>query len=461
MKKISILFVLFVVFAFSSCDQNNNFDRVKVKFMNGTTEVDTVEVVKGQTVNATTETVTEPDNKAFAFWGATQDATEAFDFTKTITADTTLYAIFKDENIDTSRKVNDKIILGGMGLLSGVLPEIGDSIKKGIDLAIEEINSQGGVQLKDSKKLIELKLFIDENDLSDTEIENAFRNYVNENVDFIIGPLMSSTIKKLSDVSRDNKIPILSPTITADSFDFGENVFRTVYNDLFQIESLVEFTKEKGKTKAAVFYRTDNLFYLSVYNAFKLKAEEMDLEVIGLPHDDEVIDLESQWQNILDEQVDVVFVATDLNIYEIFNLGHINNYNGMFLGIDGIDFFVEHYELNYQMIKNLYFSSQFIVLENESEQSEKFIMDYKKKYNGENPDGYALLAYDSVYIMKAAFEKAANQDYDEIIKALKDPDFIVSLVSEKNFKFSNKTPIKKVKIYSFNEDLSFKFETKK
>ena len=53
-----------------------------------------------------------------------------------------------------------------------------------------------------------------------------------------------------------------------------------------------------------------------------------------------------------------------------------------------------------------------------SEKVQKFVKAYKAKYNDAIPDQFAADSYDSVYVLKAAFEKAGTKDTADLIKAM-------------------------------------------
>ena len=69
----------------------------------------------------------------------------------------------------------------------------------------------------------------------------------------------------------------------------------------------------------------------------------------------------------------------------------------------------------------MYFANHYSV-KDESEKVQNFIANYKAKYNDE-PSAFSALAYDTVYLVKEAVEKAGTTDKEALTKAIKESEF--------------------------------------
>lgn len=69
----------------------------------------------------------------------------------------------------------------------------------------------------------------------------------------------------------------------------------------------------------------------------------------------------------------------------------------------------------------IYYCTNFS-LSDENPLVQNFVKNYKAAYN-ENPASFSANAYDAVYIIKAAIEKAGSTDKEAIVKAMKELDF--------------------------------------
>ncbi len=103
------------------------------------------------------------------------------------------------------------IKIGAVYPLSGALASTGQNIKKGIDLAVEDINAKGGVL----GKKIEIIYGDSQGDpkigMSETE-----RLITQQNVPVLIGAYQSGVTEVVSQIAEKNKTPLLTAISTAD-----------------------------------------------------------------------------------------------------------------------------------------------------------------------------------------------------------------------------------------------------
>lgn len=360
---------------------------------------------------------------------------------------------------------SEYIRIGGIGPLSGSLSVFGESVREGINLAIEEINAAGGVALGDTKKELQLVDYL--NDEGDgTKAAAAFDSLYSRGVDFILGGVTSGATLGLIGAADGTNIPILTPTGTADQLTVGasgnernlrKNVFRACFYDSFQGGVLAEFAKSEGKTKAAILYNTDDAYSKGLYESFKAKAISIELEYVEISYQTATADFAAQWSSIINADVDVVFIP---DYYEkvatIIETGYNAGYDDMIIGADGWDGITGVDGIDAKFLENAYFSNHFAA-DDPNTKVQTFITAYKEKYNGKIANGLAVLGYDSVYIMKAALEKAGTTDYLKVIDALSASDFSVDIVTGEGITFKDGNPVKKAAIVGFDGFLDLKF----
>jgi len=145
-----------------------------------------------------------------------------------------------------------QIRLGAILSASGGLAAFVPPIRAGIQLAIEEINSQGGVL--DGQRLVLVEA--DDQTNPQVGVQVATRLVQAENVPVIIGPMASGiTIAVANAVTIPAGVPIISPSATAPAVsDLADNdtVFRTAVPDGLQGAVLGRITKARGIDRVAV-----------------------------------------------------------------------------------------------------------------------------------------------------------------------------------------------------------------
>ena len=154
-------------------------------------------------------------------------------------------------NSNTSGDGDAKTIKIGANLeLSGGVASYGQSIKEGIDLALEEINKEG----IDGKKL-ELVPFDNKSDAPEA-ISGATKLITQDKVVAIIGSATSGNTKAQVEIAQSNKIPLLTPSGTAEDVTFKDGkvndfIFRTCFIDPFQGTVAANFADKDLKLKNA------------------------------------------------------------------------------------------------------------------------------------------------------------------------------------------------------------------
>ena len=115
----------------------------------------------------------------------------------------------------------DTIKLGSSGPLSGSASIYGQAVKKGIELAVEEINAAGGVNVDGKMMKFELVDFV--NDEADAgKAATALTSLVSKKVDVVVGAVTSGATEGLINEAVKYGVPVITPTGTADKLTVGE-----------------------------------------------------------------------------------------------------------------------------------------------------------------------------------------------------------------------------------------------
>ena len=115
---------------------------------------------------------------------------------------------------------SDTIKLGSSGPLSGGASIYGQAVKKGVELAIEEINQAGGVNVNGKMMQFELVDFV--NDEADAgKAAAALTSLVSKKVDVVVGAVTSGATEGLINEAVKYGVPVITPTGTADKLTVG------------------------------------------------------------------------------------------------------------------------------------------------------------------------------------------------------------------------------------------------
>ena len=348
------------------------------------------------------------------------------------------------------------IKIGANFELTGAVAVYGQSGFNGVELAVEEINAAGGV----NGKKLELVKYDTKSEVS--EATNGATKLITENkVKALIGPATSGAGVAAQQIATDNKIPMISPSGTAENVTVDNKgmvrkyIFRTPFIDSFQGIAMGKFASTSLKAKTAAIYLDNSSDYakgLAKYfeEEFVKSGGTVVTKEAYLQKD---TDFKSTLTKMKASNPDVIYVPgyyqeVSMIIKQARELGM----NQPMLGGDGWDSPKLAEVAGAAALENTYMSNHYASGDSDPK-VKAFEEKYQKKY-GAKPEAFAALGYDSVYILVDAIKRAGGTDGDKVAEALaKEKD--LDLVTGK-FSFDEKhNPIKTAVIVAFKKGEKF------
>lgn len=338
-------------------------------------------------------------------------------------------------------KESDKIVIGGLGPLTGKLAIYGVSSTNAIKMAFDEINRDGGI----NGKQVEFKLYDDKGESA--EAVNNYKKLKDEGITALIGCITSTPSEAVAAEAVKDGLPMITPTGTQFNITQGrENVFRVCFTDPFQGTMLAKYAAETVKAKkVAVMKNTSSDYSDGVAEAFKAEAEKLGMEVVAEEsYGNEDTDFRAQLTNIAKETPDVLMIP---DYYQINALiapqAKEIGIDAQILGPDGWDGIIAQLGDDQDKLKDVegvVFTNHYSVNDS-NEKIQAFVKNYKDQFK-EDPSAFSALSYDAAYLLKAALEKAGSTDQKEVVKAIKEINF-TGLTGELSFD-ENNNPVKSV-----------------
>jgi len=151
------------------------------------------------------------------------------------------------------QKVSEEVTVGGLLPLSGDLAVYGQTVQKGINLAVKQINQAGG------PLGLELNVVYRDTQTDPTALRDSAEKLVNvDKVPAIVGPMIRSDVA--TPVTAPNHVVIISPSNTptwVTELDDDDYTFRTTASDAIQGQVLGRLAWEVGYRKASILYIND------------------------------------------------------------------------------------------------------------------------------------------------------------------------------------------------------------
>ncbi|KIE17466.1 hypothetical protein DS62_03270, partial [Smithella sp. SC_K08D17] len=183
---------------------------------------------------------------------------------------------------------SSKIKIGVIAELTGDVPAVGTSCKNAAEMAVQEINDAGGIQLGEKK--YQVKLIIEDNaGKAEQSASSAQKLITQQKVTAIVGPNASRYALPAAEIAETSKTVLITPWSTAPkaTLDSKTNVskkyvFRACFIDPFQGGVLAKFTLDNLKLKkAAVLYDVASEYNKGIAEIFKDVYEKNGGKVVA------------------------------------------------------------------------------------------------------------------------------------------------------------------------------------
>ena len=301
-------------------------------------------------------------------------------------------------------EADEALKIGEVNPITGAIGRYGTTCHQGIQLAIDQANSGGGVL---GKKIV---LLTEDNQSQAGQTSTIVRKFVTQDkVVAIIGDLTSSATLEGGPIAQAAKIPMVTPLATNPKVtEIGDYIFRVCFIDEFQGRVMARFALEKLKAKkAALLTDTKQDYSVGLSGFFK------DTFVNGAggvvreqSYSSGDTDFRAQLTSIKAAGPEVVFVPgyypeVGIILKQARQLG----ITVPFIGCEAWDS-PTLLQVAGKAADGCYFSNQFSAGD-PSPAVQEFTRVYREKF-GNLPDNFAALGYDAADVVLDAVKRAGS-----------------------------------------------------
>ena len=303
-----------------------------------------------------------------------------------------------------STETEKVLLIGGTGPLTGDYATYGTSVKQGAELAGEEINAKGG--FADGWTV---KVRVEDDQADGAQAVQAYATLFDDGMDVTMGGTTSGACIAIAEEAVKDNMLLLTPSGSQLECTQYDNCFRVCFEDSAQGLYAANFIKDNAVAeKVAIIYDKSNDYSNGLRQSFVDTAAANGLEIVA----DEAFtnqsntDFSVQLQAVKDSGADLLF----LPIYAqeaayIITQADKAGLDVTFFGCDGLDGILEKIgEDNLPLAEGVMLLTPFAA-DSETEPTKSFTASFRETY-GYTPDQFAADAYDAVYALVAAFEKA-------------------------------------------------------
>ena len=313
------------------------------------------------------------------------------------------------------------IVIGTFYPMSGGGADLGKSSDEGARLAAKEINERGGVLGRKLKLLT-----VDTQVKPDIALSADKRYVMKDKVDFLLGGVSSSVALAVSEFAKERKVLYMVATSMSDKItkESGHRyVFRAQACNSQQAISWAILMAQQPEAKTWATLGPDYEYGHNLWKIFITKLKELrpDVKVVaevwpkfGEPNYSSYINV------VLEAKPDGLF--TSLWGGDLLNFIKQAKPYGLFTKIkypviSGAGDLTVVQALGKDMPENIWCEQRYYFYWPDTERNRSFSSAYKKAY-GKYPAAWAASAYDAVYYLAKAMEKAKSTNTEKVIDAL-------------------------------------------
>lgn len=299
---------------------------------------------------------------------------------------------------------DDTITIGALLCMTGSCAESGENSLDGIELAVHEINEQGGLL----GKQLEVVLSDTDEDIASKSV-SAYRSLMLEKPDYIVGPTWSAAGESIAPIVKDEQVLITSPSLGITDFkNTNDNMFNTWMADEIGTRELARFAYEDLGWRTAAVMSAKQVWVLLQGNIFIQEFERLGGEIVfyseSLPGEK---DFKTETAEVKQLNPDGVMLANTIDMDTVSRELRRVGYQGQFLAP----------LMDQTRLDNAAGALDGTIYSQQPSAGPDFTESFESFY-GYEPGITSDTAYDAVMLYAQAVREASTKDFHQVKHAM-------------------------------------------
>ncbi len=302
----------------------------------------------------------------------------------------------------------DELVIGEYGSLTGNDSDFGQSTKKGVELALDELAAESGGKIGG----LPVRVVVEDDQGRPEEAATVVQKLVNQDrVLAVIGEVASSRSLAGAPICQQNSVPMITPSSTNFRVtQVGDYIFRMCFIDDFQGVVMAKFTTETlGHKKVAILKDVKNDYSVGLTEVFtKAFTERGGTVVTEQAYSAGDQDFRAQLTAIKGKNPAAIFVPGyygDVGL--IARQAREMGLKQPILGTDGWES-DQLIAIGGEALEGCYYSNHFAV-DNPDPNLQGFLQKHRDKFSAE-PNAITGLAYDAARVLFSSMKQLHEQD---------------------------------------------------
>ena len=305
---------------------------------------------------------------------------------------------------------SDALRIGLSGPFTGDNAVYGNAVKWGMEVAVEEINAKGGLQIE----------FKAEDDVSDNEkATTAYATLMDWGMQIFAGAVTTGPCLTLAPKAAADNVFMMTPSGSNEDIPkAGDNVYQMCFTDPNQGDASAQLINtQKLGTKIGILYDSTTDYSNGIKKSFEAAAATLNMEIVATTSfDANTTDYKTQLQQLQSAGCDLVFMPIyAAQAVTVLTNANEMNYKPVFLGCDGMDGVLTQENFDTSLAEGLIMMTPYAA-DDPDPKNVSFVEKYKAKSGGEAPNQFAADGYDVIYaiyegcVAKGVTGKTSNAD---------------------------------------------------
>ena len=344
-------------------------------------------------------------------------------------------------------------VIGASGPVTGPAAVYGEAVRNAAQMAIDEINEDGGLNG------VEFKLVFLDDKHDAGNISTNYASLVEQGMQVSLGTVTTAPGREFTKYSAQDNVFFLTPSATGDDIPgTAGNGFQMCFADGDQGKVAAEYVNGlfAGQSKTiGILYNSADPYSSGIYTQFKAALDTSITTIDAAFTDDKLADFSGQISQLA--SCDFIFMPIYYTPASTFmkqakdTIAPNATYYGCD-GLDGIDGSIDGFNIN-EIPQEISMLSHFNSKATEGA-AKTFIDNYVEKYGKDTLNQFGAAAYDCVYAIYGAMKKAVDSGKEiptdisatelcELLKAEFNGGYTYSGVTGANVKWSTNGKVQK------------------
>jgi len=302
---------------------------------------------------------------------------------------------------------NTEYVIGCSGPLTGAAAVYGVAVQNSAQMAVDEINAAGGLNG------IKFKLVVLDDKHDAANISTNYSSLLEGGMQLSLGAVTTAPGMEFKNLANDDNVFFLTPSASGDEIPSYSNGYQMCFADGNQGKVAADFINQNfGGQTIGVFYKSDDPYSNGIYEQFKAN---LDASVTVVETSFSAAN-ETDFSVQIDTLKDCKFVFmpiyyTPASIF-MTQAKDIMAADTVYYGCDGFDGIDSAEGFDIASIPQAVTMLSHFNSKAESGAAKEFVDKYVAAYGTDTLNQFGASAYDSVYALYGAMEKAISEGTD-------------------------------------------------